>query len=103
MYKSRFKHCSEIQTGDDKINLVKEYINDYTIISYGDTLAKINFLDLIVISVITFSVPFIGNLLLILFLIKVKELISSDKAIMRLNIVSGILLIFVAILILLNI
>lgn len=30
-----------------RINLVKEYINDYTIISYGDTLAKINFLDLL--------------------------------------------------------
>ncbi len=30
-----------------RINLVKEYINDYTIISYGDTLAKINFLDLV--------------------------------------------------------
>ena len=30
-----------------RIDLVKEYINDYTIISYGDTLAKINFLDLL--------------------------------------------------------
>ena len=64
---------------------------------------NINFLDLLVISIITFSVPFIGNLFLILFLIKVKEFISSDKAMMRLNFVSGILLIFVSILILLNI
>ena len=64
---------------------------------------NINFLDLLVISIITFSVPFIGNLFLILFLIKVKKFISSDKAMMRLNFVSGILLIFVSILILLNI
>ena len=64
---------------------------------------NINILDLIVISVITFSVPFIGNLFLILFLIKVKKFISSDKAMMRLNFVSGILLIFVSVLILLNI
>lgn len=64
---------------------------------------NINFLDLLVISIITFSVPFIGNLFLILFLIKVKKFISSDKAMMRLNFVSGILLIFVSVLILLNI
>ena len=63
---------------------------------------NINFLDLLVISIITFSVPFIGNLFLILFLIKVKEFISSDKAMMRLNFVSGILLIFVSVLILLT-
>ena len=30
-----------------RINLVKEHINNDTIISYGDTLAKINFLDLL--------------------------------------------------------
>ena len=62
----------------------------------------INTNDLLIITLITFSVPFIGNLFLIIFLIKMKKLISSDKAMVRLNFVSGIMLIFVAILILLN-
>ena len=62
----------------------------------------VNKLDLSVISFITFSVPFIGNLFLIFFLTKMKKLISSKKAIIRLNFVSGIMLIFVAILILAN-
>ena len=62
----------------------------------------INKLDLSIISFITFSVPFTGNLFLILFLTKLKKLISSDKSLIRLNFVSGIMLIFVAILILVN-
>ena len=62
----------------------------------------INTFDLLIILSITLSVPFMGNLFLIIFLIKIKKLISSDKAMVRLNFVSGIMLIFVAILILLN-
>ena len=62
----------------------------------------VNKLDLSIISFITFSVPFICNLFLIFFLTKMKKLISSEKAIIRLNFVSGIMLIFVAILILSN-
>mgnify|MGYP001192376830 CR=1 FL=1 len=62
----------------------------------------INTLDLSIISFITFSVPFTGNLLLIYFLTKMRKLISSEKSMFRLNFVSGIMLIFVAILILAN-
>ena len=65
-------------------------------------LLTINMLDLSIISLITFSVPFTGNLFLIFFLTKLKKLISSDKALIRLNFISGIMLIIVAILMLVN-
>ena len=58
--------------------------------------------DLLFISLISFSIPFVGNLVLIIFLVKIRNFISSEKAMMRLNLVSGIMLIFVAMLILLN-
>ncbi len=44
-----YSHNGGINSGILKrIYLVKKYINDFTIISYGDTLAQINFRDLII-------------------------------------------------------
>ena len=62
----------------------------------------INILDLFLISLISFFVPFIGNILLIFFLSKMRSFISSENAIFKLNLIAGLLLIFVAIIILLN-
>ena len=63
----------------------------------------INIFDLIFISILTFTVPFIGNTFLIFFLTKMKSFISSNEVLFKLNIMAGILLIIVAILILINI
>ena len=57
---------------------------------------KINLLDLIVISIASFSVPMLGNILMIIFLSRMRDFISSPNSIRATNMVSGILLIIVA-------
>ena len=64
--------------------------------------SKINMFDLTIISVTSFSVPMIGNLLLIFFLDRVRFFLSSAKAISTTNLLSGISLIIVGIVIALN-
>ena len=66
---------------------------DFTTIGYA---------DLFVISIISFSVPMVGNVILILFLSKVRNLISSPKSVLTINVISGVLLILVALIIALN-
>ena len=63
---------------------------------------KIGPLDLAVISVVSFSVPMIGNVLMILFLSRVRNFISSPNSIRVTNVVSGILLIIVGLIIVLT-
>ena len=63
---------------------------------------KIGPLDLAVISVVSFSVPMIGNVLMILFLSRVRNFISSSNSIRVTNVVSGILLIIVGLIIVLT-
>ena len=55
----------------------------------------IGLLDVCLISLLSFSVPMIGNILMILFVVKVRSLLSSPYAVSVTNIISGILLIFV--------
>ena len=62
----------------------------------------IGYIDLFIISVISFSVPMLGNIILILFLSKVRNLISSQKSIRTINVISGALLIVVGLIIALN-
>ena len=64
--------------------------------------SKINLFDLTIISLVSFSIPMTGNLLLISFLDRVRIFLSSAKAIRTTNIVSGISLIIVGIVIALN-
>ena len=64
--------------------------------------SKINMFDLTIISITSFSVPIIGNLLLIFFLDRVRFFLSSAKAISTTNLLSGISLIIVGIVIALN-
>ena len=64
--------------------------------------SKINMFDLTIISITSFSVPMIGNLLLIFFLDRVRFFLSSAKAISTTNLLSGISLIIVGIVIALN-
>ena len=64
--------------------------------------SKINMFDLTIISITSFSVPIIGNLLLIFFLDRVRFFLSSAKAIGTTNLLSGISLIIVGIVIALN-
>ena len=64
--------------------------------------SKINLFDLAIISVISFSVPMIGNLFLIFFLERVRFFLSSAKAISTTNLLSGISLIIVGIVIAFN-
>ena len=64
--------------------------------------SKINVFDLTIISITSFSVPMIGNLLLIFFLDRVRFFLSSAKAISTTNLLSGISLIIVGIVIALN-
>ena len=63
---------------------------------------KIGPLDLAVISVVSFSVPMIGNVLMILFLSRVRNFISSPNSIRVTNVISGILLIIVGLIIVLT-
>ena len=64
--------------------------------------SKINMFDLTIISITSFSVPMIGNLLLIFFLDRVRFFLSSAKAISTTNLLSGISLIIVGVVIALN-
>ena len=64
--------------------------------------SKINMFDLTIISATSFSVPMIGNLLLIFFLDRVRFFLSSAKAISTTNLLSGISLIIVGIVIAFN-
>ena len=60
---------------------------------------EIGLTDLAIISITSFAVPMIGNVLMILFLAKAKSFLSSPRAIRITNIISGILLIVVGIVI----
>jgi len=62
----------------------------------------IGYVDLLVISFVSFSVPMLGNVILILFLSKVRNLISSPRSIRIINLISGALLILVGLTIALN-
>ena len=57
----------------------------------------IGLLDVCLVSLLSFSVPIIGNILMILFVAKVRSLLSSPYAVSVTNLISGILLIFVGI------
>ena len=60
---------------------------------------EIGLTDLAIISGISFAVPILGNVLMILFLAKAKTFLSSPSAVRVTNIVSGILLVVVGIVI----
>jgi threonine/homoserine/homoserine lactone efflux protein len=57
----------------------------------------IGIVDVCLISLLSFSIPMIGNILMILFVAKVRSLLSSPYALRMTNLISGILLIFVGI------
>ena len=57
----------------------------------------IRIVDVCLISLLSFSIPMIGNILMILFVAKVRSLLSSPYAVRMTNLISGILLIFVGI------
>ena len=54
-------------------------------------------IDVCLISLLSFSIPMIGNILMILFVAKVRSLLSSPYAVRITNLISGILLVFVGI------
>ena len=60
---------------------------------------EIGLTDLAIISGISFAIPMLGNVLMILFLAKAKTFLSSPSAVRVTNIVSGILLVVVGIVI----
>jgi threonine/homoserine/homoserine lactone efflux protein len=60
---------------------------------------EIGWTDLAIISGISFAVPMLGNILMILFLAKAKTFLSSPSAVRVTNIISGILLVVVGIVI----
>ena len=60
---------------------------------------RINFFDIMIISIVSFSVPMIGNILMILFLSKVRSFLSSPNSVRITNVVSGVLLIGVGVII----
>ena len=57
----------------------------------------IGIIDVCLISLLSFSIPMIGNILMILFVAKVRSLLSSPYAVRLTNLISGILLVFVGI------
>ena len=57
----------------------------------------IGIVDVCLISLLSFSIPMIGNILMILFVAKVRSLLSSPYAVLMTNLITGILLIFVGI------
>ena len=57
----------------------------------------IGIVDVCLISLLSFSIPMIGNILMILFVAKVRSLLSSPYAVRMTNLISGILLVFVGI------
>jgi len=60
---------------------------------------KILILDVLIISLVSFSIPMVGNLMMILFINRARSFLSSEKAIQNTNITSGILLILVGLII----
>ena len=60
---------------------------------------EIGLTDLVIISGTSFTVPMLGNILVILFLVKAKTFLSSPSAVQMTNIVSGMLLVLVGIVI----
>ena len=58
---------------------------------------EIVFLDILIISVVSFMVPMMGNLLMIMFIAKVRYFLSSPNAVRLTNIISGFALIAVGI------
>ena len=58
---------------------------------------EIVFLDILIISVVSFMVPMMGNLLMIMFIAKVRYFLSSPNAVRLTNIISGSALIAVGI------
>ena len=60
---------------------------------------EIGLTDLVIISGTSFAVPMLGNILMILFLVKAKTFLSSPSAVQMTNIVSGMLLVLVGIVI----
>ena len=57
----------------------------------------IGIIDVCLISLLSFSIPMFGNILMILFVAKVRSLLSSPYAVRMTNLISGILLVFVGI------
>jgi len=57
----------------------------------------IGIIDVCIISLLSFSIPMIGNILMILFVAKVRSLLSSPYAVRMTNLISGILLVFVGV------
>ena len=57
----------------------------------------IGIIDVCLISLLSFSIPMIGNILMILFVAKVRSLLSSSYAVRMTNLISGILLVFLGI------
>ena len=60
---------------------------------------KIVFIDILLISAVSFSVPLVSQLLMIVFISKVRSFLSSPKSVQITNIISGTLLIGVGIII----
>ena len=58
---------------------------------------EIGFVDILVISTVSFLVPLLGHFLMILFVSRVSSFLTSPKSIQITNIISGILLIGVGI------
>jgi len=57
----------------------------------------IELVDVCLISLLSFSVPMIGNIFMILFVAKIRSLLSSPNAISLTNLISGILLVLVGV------
>ena len=57
----------------------------------------IGIVDVFLISLLSFSIPMIGNILMILFVAKVRSLLSSPYAVRMTNLITGILLVFVGV------
>ena len=55
----------------------------------------IGLFDVCLISLLSFSIPMIGNILMILFVTKIRSLLYSPYAVRMTNLISGILLVFV--------
>ena len=55
--------------------------------------------DILIISVVSFLIPMTGNVIMIMFIVRARSFLSSEKAIQNTNIISGTLLILVGIII----
>lgn len=65
-------------------------------------LSKLNSVDIAVICLASFLVPLSGNLILALFLERVRRFLSSPTALRRTNIIAGALLVLVGVVILIS-